>query len=153
MEFPPLISEFLPLVHCYILDFNFFTCSRLAKDQLSHVPHRRPQGSHYIPRLQFTLLYFTAHALRLQISLPFSISHIRCCAAPAPFSAAFRIGFSIVLHTVSSTTADHLASFSSHFTATASAYMATSHANTSSTGTSLRDSHPRLPSTTSDAGT
>ena len=46
----------------------------------------------------FTLLYFTAHALRLQISLGFPNSHFRCCAAPAPFSAACRFGLSIVLH-------------------------------------------------------
>ena len=145
-----------------------------------------------MPRLHF-IYFFTAHALRLQMSLPFPIYHFRCCAAPAPFSAAFRIDLSIVLHMqypwpypqwpppctapttycqhsattmapfsnngtypycpVSSTTTDDLASLSGHFAATTSSYVATSHANTSSTGANLCDSHTRLLSTTSDAGT
>ena len=59
----------------------------------------------------------------------------------------------VAYRSASSATTSDPTSVTSHFTATAGSYVATPHANTSSTATNFRDPHTRLPSTTSDADT
>ena len=92
-----MILNSIRTAHCCILELLIFHPQLFS--QRSAFTRSAPQISGIALHATTSLyIFFTAHALRLQMSLPFPIYHFRCCAAPAPFSAAFRIDLSIVLH-------------------------------------------------------
>ena len=140
----------LTLLHCTCTQAPDFT--RISNLSL---PLLRRAGAIFCS-LSVWPLHCSPHAVSLAVStmaITLYRTHNTYCQRSAITMAPSSTNGTYPYRSVSSTTTTDLASLSGHFTATASSYVATSPANPSSTGTNLRDSHARLPTTTSDAGT